>query len=401
MIYVIGLIILIALFLPSYKGLRFYYSTNIAFLSGMLIFYVVSYFRELILSPEVFTHEYDQIHVEIQVLILVSLLFYLASYFVMHIQYISKGAGKGNYNRNNCITKKMATPHIYIAIIITSLVFILKSQDWLPLFLSNYIGIIQLFPTVYLYYHLSKATFVSRYQYLLFLILFVILLFGVSRFNALYLVIPLFLYEYYLHSKKIKIWYLIAIIFTVILIGSFSKTVAILGQYNIEGSFLTSPVFYSQLAMRTITVDFLDTYRNLISIIELYSHDSSLLLGESLITPVINFIPRFIWEDKPLSFGFILGDTLYPDTGISLAPSFIGELYANLGIIGVAMGSLFLGAISNNIDYKLSNNSAKPYPEGIFLVFIFFMLPRGDFLQLSVLLYSYLPLKLLYSLKKR
>jgi len=72
-----------------------------------------------------------------------------------------------------------------------------------------------------------------------------------------------------------------------------------------------------------------------------------LLWGRTFMVSALGLIPRLFWRDKPLSgldgetvirehFGMPYGDVF---------PGFIGELYANFGILGVMIGSFLLGIL--------------------------------------------------------
>jgi len=64
--------------------------------------------------------------------------------------------------------------------------------------------------------------------------------------------------------------------------------------------------------------------------------------GESLLALIYGFIPRTLWEDKPIiSFGKIVADEYLPHeffgTGISAAPTIFGELFANFSFISFVL----------------------------------------------------------------
>lgn len=58
------------------------------------------------------------------------------------------------------------------------------------------------------------------------------------------------------------------------------------------------------------------------------------LRGATLIKPFVFWVPRAIWENKPLNFPTIIGSKLVRH-GVSLNSTAFGEPYANFGVLGV------------------------------------------------------------------
>jgi oligosaccharide repeat unit polymerase len=75
----------------------------------------------------------------------------------------------------------------------------------------------------------------------------------------------------------------------------------------------------------------------------IYYHEYSAnayLFGSSLLGIIFFIIPRFLWEEKPIiSFGKIVSENYlgndFWSTGISAAPTWIGELFANFGLFSL------------------------------------------------------------------
>lgn len=70
--------------------------------------------------------------------------------------------------------------------------------------------------------------------------------------------------------------------------------------------------------------------------------------GRTLLVTLLGFIPRSAWPDKPVGIGKTL--TRYTDgalfkqsTGHSIAPTLVGDFYANLGALGVVLGGILFG----------------------------------------------------------
>jgi len=77
--------------------------------------------------------------------------------------------------------------------------------------------------------------------------------------------------------------------------------------------------------------------------------------GKTILVAVLGFIPRSVWPDKPVGIGKEL--TRYtnvrmrydPTGGHSVTPTLIGDFYANLGLLGVAIGGLLMGFVSRTV----------------------------------------------------
>lgn len=104
------------------------------------------------------------------------------------------------------------------------------------------------------------------------------------------------------------------------------------------------------------------------------------LLGVSLF-----FIPRFIWDNKPVGSGYQMANDLnYHFSNISMP--FLGEGFVNFGLIGVCLFSIILGAVCKTIDHNLlslSNSKINrfQYFFGIFCCASIFFIMRGDLMS--------------------
>ncbi len=68
--------------------------------------------------------------------------------------------------------------------------------------------------------------------------------------------------------------------------------------------------------------------------------------GWSLGYIVLNYVPRFLWHDKPdVTIGQFITDNYTPAVGMRTftGPSWVGELYMNFGYLGIIGGMLFCG----------------------------------------------------------
>jgi len=87
--------------------------------------------------------------------------------------------------------------------------------------------------------------------------------------------------------------------------------------------------------------------------------------GESLMAFFYGFIPRFVWDDKPIiSFGKIVSEEylspVFAGTGISAAPTVFGELFANFSfpsIILIPIAALLLRRHLRLVQQKIQKGS--------------------------------------------
>ena len=132
-----------------------------------------------------------------------------------------------------------------------------------------------------------------------------------------------------------------------------------------------------------------DAYENTCHTIELSKIDG-LTYGRQLIGSLLFFIPRQIWQNKPKGSGFIIGNYLKNNYGLTytnVSNPLISEGYINFGILGVFVFAFVFGKIIAALDclyYDLVKDSTRLtiykvlYP---FLLGFFFFMLRGDLMS--------------------
>jgi oligosaccharide repeat unit polymerase len=122
-----------------------------------------------------------------------------------------------------------------------------------------------------------------------------------------------------------------------------------------------------------------DTYQNTIQTI----NEGIITYGHQLVGVLFFFIPRSIWENKPIGSGALLaknGEYFFDN----IAMSFIGEGYINFGFLGIGLFITLLALLNAYCDKAFWNKEFKRFYTPIFyLVFLgleFFIL-RGDLLS--------------------
>jgi hypothetical protein len=89
-------------------------------------------------------------------------------------------------------------------------------------------------------------------------------------------------------------------------------------------------------------------------VIEFVPQEHDYLKGQSYYRLFFIGIPRFIWDDKPLNTGIVVGRWLYPGTVVqSNPPGVMGDLYVNFGYLGI-LGFIVYGCLFAVFDNKKS-----------------------------------------------
>jgi len=78
----------------------------------------------------------------------------------------------------------------------------------------------------------------------------------------------------------------------------------------------------------------------------LFSSKEGLLWGLSYVRPFLVSIPRSIWPEKPLDITLVSASRIDPqwgEKGVSLGPTFMGEMYLNFAGPGIILGMFLVG----------------------------------------------------------
>lgn len=106
--------------------------------------------------------------------------------------------------------------------------------------------------------------------------------------------------------------------------------------------------------------------------------------GNQLLGAFFFFVPRAIWEDKPVSTGEVIGNHLVDDYGLNytnLSNPMVSEGYINFGIAGVVLMALLLAiSVIYLKSWLQSDNYLKRIMSFYFAIHLLFLL-RGDFVN--------------------
>lgn len=139
---------------------------------------------------------------------------------------------------------------------------------------------------------------------------------------------------------------------------------------------LTTDILFSNFN----TLNF-DAYANLLATIEYVSiHGFS--KGEQLLSAFLFFIPRSLWNTKPITTGQLIGNHLIDKHSFwfnNLSNPFVSEAYLNFGVLGIVLFALiFAYFLSKIINYFKSEDYLKKTLAFFIAIHLIYFL-RGDF----------------------
>lgn len=124
-----------------------------------------------------------------------------------------------------------------------------------------------------------------------------------------------------------------------------------------------------------------DAFANIGATLDYISYEGY-TYGNQLLGAFFFFVPRGIWEDKPISTGQLVGEHLidrYEFTYSNLSNPMVSEGYVNFGIFGIVLLALLLaGSIVYLKSWLQSKNYLKKMMGFYFAIHLLFFL-RGDF----------------------
>jgi oligosaccharide repeat unit polymerase len=124
-----------------------------------------------------------------------------------------------------------------------------------------------------------------------------------------------------------------------------------------------------------------DAYQSLMLVVK---HDL-VTYGYQFLGPLLFFIPRSLWPEKPVGSGDYLSTTIGL-TFDNISASLITEGYINFGVLGVCLYGIILGALVSKFDYKFWNCSSRKASiltrvRYIYSIPAFFFMMRGDLMS--------------------
>lgn len=277
-----------------------------------------------------------------------------------------------------------------------------ENSQMKSLIIKNFTKVTIVFATIISYIYLTKR----KKGLSFFIINFVLLLItcfptGLSRNAAGIIYLGLFIIIYFNNFKKIKnsVKYIMLFLlaFTIIFpaINVFRNNT--LEKINIETTIIETT---KNISENHLSGDY-DAFV-MIENVNRYVKTYGVTYGKQIIGNLLFFIPRNIWNEKPVGSGSMVLEKLgYKFTNVSCP--LISEWYINFGYSGIIIGAILFGIICSIIDNKYwfymnkENSEIKLitllYP---FLVPSFFFMMRGDFLSTFAYTFAYIFLFLVY-----
>ncbi|WP_352296910.1 O-antigen polymerase [Pseudoalteromonas sp. 20-MNA-CIBAN-0454] len=193
--------------------------------------------------------------------------------------------------------------------------------------------------------------------------------FGIARFLTASIYIPLLLIAFPSLLKGIK--GILFFILSILLIFPFLEQFRVFKD-DLELQFIPDISFFVK--------GHFDSYQNFLRVFS----ENITTGGNQLIGVLFFFVPRSIWEDKPVGSGYYVAEELgYTFNNISM--NFFGEGFINFGILGVVIFCVLLSLLCAFFDRSFwSEQGVINKPSAIFYLFLIgyliFVL-RGDLLS--------------------
>ncbi|NNK82455.1 MAG: hypothetical protein HKO92_04980 [Flavobacteriaceae bacterium] len=224
-------------------------------------------------------------------------------------------------------------------------VFLNESQS----FSKPVIAIINVFrgaPLIlFLYYKLNGLKNAYLEIALIFLIVICNFPTGISRYRVAVTYLPLFLIYIKPFLKKYN--------FSSFFIICFLIVFPYLHHFRFNSNVLVNPVNFGMF----LDLHF-DSYQNSVNIIM----NKIITYGDQLIGVLFFWIPRAIWESKPIGSSYLLANNLEYQGFSNVAIGFFAEGYINFGIIGIIIFVLLLALVNSWLDFKFwFRNNLKSY----------------------------------------
>lgn len=277
-----------------------------------------------------------------------------------------------------------------------------ENSQMKSLIIKNFTKVTIVFATIISYIYLTRR----KKGLSFFIINFVLLLItcfptGLSRNAAGIIYLGLFIIMYFNNFKKIKnslkyiMLFLLAFIIIFPAINVFRNNT--LEKINIETTIIETT---KNISENHLSGDY-DAFV-MVGNVNRYVKTYEVTYGKQIIGNLLFFIPRNIWNEKPVGSGSMVLEKLgYKFTNVSCP--LVSEWYINFGYLGIIIGAILFGIICSIIDNKYwfymnkENSEIKLitllYP---FLVPSFFFMMRGDFLSTFAYTFAYIFLFFVY-----
>lgn len=193
---------------------------------------------------------------------------------------------------------------------------------------------------------------------------------GVPRFMVAFIYFPIF-YYYLKYFRKTYLTFSVLILSLIVIFPFLDQFRVFDASRDIK--FLPNTEYFFQAHF--------DAYQNLMEAVRTHY----ITYGWQLLGVILFFIPRTIWNDKPVGSGFQMANDLnYHFNNISMP--FLAEGFVNFGFLGFCLFSCILGVFCKIVDYKMltqinSKDNSYEFFIGIFYCASIFFMMRGDLMS--------------------
>ncbi len=213
----------------------------------------------------------------------------------------------------------------------------------------------------------------------------------------IYLALLIYLFKDKLNSKKIVSLFILVFIIGYPVVEQIVHNNIKLTDF-LNGSKSVAEIFNINYIQHFTKLDY-DAWSNFLATI-MYTNVYGFTCGRQILGSVLFFIPRFLWQTKPIATGETIGRFLMHNTSMwfyNLSNPIVSEGYIDFGIIGVIIYAIILAIVSRIIKNMISTDSYIAFV-GIFISVQMFLFLRGDmlssisFLVASIIGIYYIPL---------
>lgn len=207
-----------------------------------------------------------------------------------------------------------------------------------------------------------------------------------TRMFILMFYLYIFMY-YYLKSKKFYIYniIIIAIASQFLLIVMLFRRVY--GEVNINQILDHISLIEGEAFLKLIDNYFV--YEAYLKVLNHFPKYQDYLYGITYLKPIIFWIPRTIWDDKPLGLSHLIVPMIYGNSrGLEYSTGFTltGEAYINFGFIGVIFGSIILGYALGFVSKKMiSTKNEYTFIISLTILIYFPHIARGGIIDITLL----------------
>jgi hypothetical protein len=235
----------------------------------------------------------------------------------------------------------------------------------------------------------TKDKFLKNYFYVFLLFMFFLLTLLLlknpltEKRNALG---PLYITLVFLFFRKILAdnYKVLRFMFVAMLVFFPLMSILTHARFSMSQMIIKPSLFYKTIDQMSLKKGFnslhYDAYSNFLATIN-YFDQKAVVYGEQLLCSVFFFVPRSIWESKPETTGFLIGNYLmdkYKFTFDNLSNPFISEGYINFGFFGIIVFAIVLAYFFIiMIKWLRSGDHLKSVFAFYFSIYLMFFL-RGD-----------------------